>query len=122
MTPIEWLNSLFWWPFWLIGIGIALIRLAYPRRDRRRSLAAFGTSLGGLAFSTGLGGTFFIWGPAGVILAYPLVLGISVLVWRTVNPPRWLGAIVVTLVNWWMLWWIGFLLVTGGGGGYGAVT
>ena len=104
MTSIEWLDNVFWWPFWLIALGVALIWSSYPLRGRRRVLAALGTGLGGIAFSTGVGGTIFVWGVASLILTYPLVLAVSVLVWRASRPSRWLGGVSVALVNWWLLW------------------
>lgn len=118
MSLGEWFAEWGWWLFALLGGG-AFVFVVSARTKRHVAVRIAGTTLGATSFSSGIGllGLFGI-GPPWLILLYPIVLALSVGVWRyAVRYPPILRVVLVAAVNWWLLLWIGFLIVTGGGGG-----
>jgi hypothetical protein len=117
MSIGEWFAVWGWWLLALVGGG-ASVFVVSARTKRHVAVRIAGTTLGATSISSGIGllGLFGI-GPPWLILLYPIVLALSVGVWRYAIRYTILRVVLVAAVNWWLLLWIGFLLVTGGGGG-----
>ncbi len=117
MSIGEWFTEWGWWLIALLGGGTALF-LVSARTTRHVAVRIAGTTLGAISISSGIGflGLFGI-GPPWLILLYPIVLALSVVVWRSAVRYPILRVILMAAVNWWLLIWIGFLILTGGGGG-----
>lgn len=117
MSIGEWFTEGGWWLFALLGGGGVLF-LVSARSKSHVAIRIAGTTLGAISISSGVGLLgFFVIGPAWLILLYPIVLALSVGVWRSAGRYPILRVVLVAAVNWWLLLWIGFLIVTGGGGG-----
>jgi hypothetical protein len=106
-----------WILFPLLVGGGTLVVISLPAR-RHPGLRIAAVTLGTIAASSGIAQmAFFVRGPSSLFLLYPMVLGLSVLVWWTWRGPLLFRVLAVVTVNWWMILWVGFLIVTGGGGG-----
>ena len=117
MTIGEWFGQGGWWLVALFVGGGALFFFS-TQSKLHIAVRVAGTTLGATSLSTGIGLVgVFVLGPQWLILLYPIVLMLSVVVWRTSVRFRFLPLVLVATVNWWLLLWVGFLIVTGGGGG-----
>lgn len=120
MSIGEWFAEWGWWLFALLGGG-ALV-FVVSAKTSQVAVRIGGTTLGAISISSGIGLlALFGIGPPWLILLYPIVLVLSVVVWRSAVRYPILRIVLVAAVNWWLLIWIGFLILTGGGGGH-AIT
>lgn len=117
MSIGEWFAEWGWWLFALLGGG-AFAFVVSARAKGHVAVRIAGTTLGAISISSGIGLlSLFGIGSPWLILLYPIVLALSVGVWRYAVHYPILRVVFVAAVNWWLLLWIGFLIVTGGGGG-----